>query len=128
MKKIIFIACIVMFSTGIWADGTWKCANSIAELSCVKQENCKAKDTPLNTFLISINNNQQVSVCAKSKCWRGNTQAIVRGNYALYPIKQFNWTTLEKPNGEYTLAVNQSNQKLSIQGNGNIYQLQCIQA
>ncbi|RKG32650.1 hypothetical protein [Acinetobacter tianfuensis] len=127
MKKIIFIAATAMFSTGLWANGAWKCANSIAEVAC-QQGNCTAAHTPADSFLISIKHDTQVSVCAKNKCWRGNTQPNTRGNLVLYPIKQFNWTTLEQPDNEYTLAVNQHNKNLSIQGGNRNYPLQCVQA
>ena len=125
MKKIILMTIITGFSTVIWADGSWDCINSIAEVSCLQLGTCKAL-YPAQSFNISIKNNNQVSVCAQNKCWRGFAQPATSGSNTLYPMRQFNWTTLDQPNGEYTLAVNQYNKSVSLQNQGKSLPLQCI--
>ena len=128
MKKFILGITAALFTTVLWADGSWKCANTIAEVSCAKQGGCNASSNTSESFNISIRNNNQVSVCAKGRCWRGLAEPTISGNQSIYPIKQFNWTTLDQPNAEYVLAVNRNSQTLSLQGNGQNYQMQCTQA
>lgn len=125
MKKIILMTIITGFPTVIWADGSWDCINSIAEVSCLQLGTCKAF-YPAQSFNISIKNSNQVSVCAQSKCWHGFAQPATSGSKTLYPMRQFNWTTLDQPNGEYTLAVNQYNKSVSLQNQTKSFPLQCI--
>lgn len=128
MKNFVLFACASCLATVAVADSTWQCANSIAEISCAKQGNCQIPQNLNNTFRITIKNNNQIAVCAQNNCWRGSSQAIQNGNQTTYAIKQFSWTTLEQPNSEYLLAVDQNTQRLSLQGAGKKYNLQCVNA
>lgn len=125
MNKIILTICTSFFSSFLWADGTWECANSITEVACVGKNNCQATQQRQNTFRISIKNNTQVSVCAENNCWQGQVQPTTSSNQKLYPIKEFGWTTLDKQGGNYVLGVSSDNKELYLKGNNRTYQMQC---
>ena len=117
--------CTSFFSSFLWADGTWECANSITEVACIDKGNCGTNNNRETNFKISILKNDQVSVCSDNNCWQGKASTIKSGNNKLYAIEKFNWRANDNKNDAYVLGVSSNKQNLYLQGKNHTYQLQC---
>ena len=125
MKNIIIVICASIFPTLLWANtSSWQCQNTINEVKC-KNKNCHSGAVLDSSFKVSIQDHSKVKVCTQNKCWNGHAVSQKKSHQALYPIKQFGWTTQNNPNAEYTLGVNHNTKSLYLQGENQAHPLQC---